>query len=234
MRRCCPLLLAASLVAPPLQAQAHPENRTARMLREQAELSARLEPLMNGGSRDSARSLYLAAMSDKLKIAYAESAAPYELASQATILDPMNGDTLRTGSNGWTCIPMAGSPLCLDEQWMAWFQAVRGGASSFDIDEIGFAYMMAGDQGGPNTSMTDAASGPTTENDWVIAGPHLMLLAPDSALLTSLPTDPEAGGPFVMWRGTGLAHVMIPIYDGSMIMPYRHASDRRPAAEQGQ
>jgi hypothetical protein len=229
MRCSCPLLLAAILIAPTLQAQSHPENRTERAIRERAELRARLTPLMTSGARDSAGTLYLAAMSDALKIAYAETAAPYELASRATILDPMSGDTLRQGSNGWTCLPMPGSPMCLDEPWMAWFDAIRSGADSLDIDEIGFGYMMMGDQGGPNTSVTDAASGPTADNDWVIAGPHLMVIAPDSALLTHLPTDPEAGGPYVMWRGTGLAHVMIPVFEGSMTMPYRHAAEEEAA-----
>jgi hypothetical protein len=223
-RCCCPLLLVAILVVSPLHAQAKPENRTERARHAQAELRESLTPLMTRGAQDSARVLYLSAMSDALRIAYAETAAPYELASRATILDPMSGDTLRQGSDGWTCLPMPGSPMCLDEPWMAWFDAIRSGADSLDIDEIGIGYMMMGDQGGPNTSVADAADGPTADNDWVIAGPHLMIVAPDSSLLSHFPTDPEAGGPFVMWRGTGLAHVMIPIYEGSMTMPYRHAA----------
>ena len=38
-----------------------------------------------------------------------------------------------------------------------------------------------------------------------------MLLVPDSKLLDGVPTDPHAGGPFVMWKGTPYAHVMVPI-----------------------
>lgn len=224
MHRCCPLFLVAILVVSPLHAQTQPENRTERARRERAELRERLTPLATRGAEDSAEAVYRSAMSDALKIAYAESAAPYELASRATILDLMSGDTLRHGSNGWTCLPMRGSPMCLDEPWMAWFEAIRSGADSLDIDEIGIGYMMMGDQGGPNTSAADGASGPTADNDWVIAGPHLMIIAPDSSQLSHFPTDPEAGGPFVMWRGTGLAHVMIPVYEGSITMPYRHSS----------
>ena len=32
---------------------------------------------------------------------------------------------------------------------------------------------------------------------------------PDPKLLDALPTDPHAGGPFVMWKGTPYAHVMV-------------------------
>jgi hypothetical protein len=38
-----------------------------------------------------------------------------------------------------------------------------------------------------------------------------MVLIPDLRLLESLPTDPHAGGPYVMWKGTPFAHVMIPM-----------------------
>lgn len=221
MRRCYTVLLASILVAPALPAQAKAENRTERMIRQRHELQ---ESLAQAGSQDEAKTLYSAAMTAKLKVSYAESAAPFELSSKAAILDPISGTVLREGSNGWTCIPLRGSPMCLDEQWMAWFDAIRNGSDSLDIDAIGFAYMLAGDQGGPNTSMADAQGGPTADNDWVIAGPHLMLLSPDSSLLQNLPTDPAAGGPFVMWRDTPLAHVMIPIYEGSIVMPYGSAS----------
>jgi hypothetical protein len=37
-----------------------------------------------------------------------------------------------------------------------------------------------------------------------------MMVISDQALLESLPTDPKNGGPWVMWKGTPYAHVMIP------------------------
>lgn len=37
-----------------------------------------------------------------------------------------------------------------------------------------------------------------------------MILTPDAALLDTLPTDPNAGGPWVMWKGTKYAHIMVP------------------------
>jgi hypothetical protein len=36
------------------------------------------------------------------------------------------------------------------------------------------------------------------------------VITPDVKLLNSLPTDPQNGGPWVMWKGTKYAHVMVP------------------------
>ncbi|EOK5967445.1 hypothetical protein ACM6XU_001918 [Vibrio parahaemolyticus] len=51
----------------------------------------------------------------------------------------------------------------------------------------------------------------TDDNQWIVEGPHLMIITPDQALLDSLPTDPSYGGPYVMWKGTPYAHIMIPV-----------------------
>lgn len=37
-----------------------------------------------------------------------------------------------------------------------------------------------------------------------------MMLTPDAAQLDALPTDPNNGGPWVMWKGTKYAHIMVP------------------------
>jgi hypothetical protein len=37
-----------------------------------------------------------------------------------------------------------------------------------------------------------------------------MILAP-AAMLDAFPTDPDSGGPYVMWKGTPYAHLMVPI-----------------------
>jgi hypothetical protein len=36
------------------------------------------------------------------------------------------------------------------------------------------------------------------------------VLTSDPKLLESLPTDPYSGGPWVMWKGTPYAHIMVP------------------------
>jgi hypothetical protein len=76
---------------------------------------------------------------------------------------------------------------------------------------LGISYMLAGDEGASNTD--PYAEGPTDDNEWVVAGPHLMVIAPDPAMLEGIPTDPKAGGPWVMWKGTPYAHVMVPVAD---------------------
>jgi hypothetical protein len=55
------------------------------------------------------------------------------------------------------------------------------------------------------------AAGPTADNQWVVEGPHVMILLPDAKMLDSLTTDPNTGGPYVMWKGTPYAHVMMPV-----------------------
>jgi len=38
----------------------------------------------------------------------------------------------------------------------------------------------------------------------------VMVLLPDQRLLEGVSTDPKNGGPFVMWKGTPYAHIMLP------------------------
>ncbi len=38
-----------------------------------------------------------------------------------------------------------------------------------------------------------------------------MILVPDPALLDGISTDPWNGGPYVMWKGTPYAHIMVPV-----------------------
>lgn len=222
MNRCSFLVLPVVLVASASFAQSSAQERTERMQsmnQELEEMAARVESLVADGSFGEAAALANAEMTEKLSILYAESAAPFEVSGKARIVD-LVGITLREGSNGWTCIPVPGEPMCLDEQWMAWWDVMLQGGDELQIDEIGFAYMLAGDHGASNISRAETLDGPTADNDWVVTGPHLMLLSPDPALLESLPDDPAAGGPYVMWRGTALEHVMIPIVEGSVAMPY--------------
>ncbi|GAM70181.1 hypothetical protein JCM19236_5728 [Vibrio sp. JCM 19236] len=74
---------------------------------------------------------------------------------------------------------------------------------------MGISYMLAGDGGASNINPYDTEK--TDDNQWIVEGPHLMIITPDAALLESLPTDPSQGGPYVMWKGTPYAHIMVPI-----------------------
>lgn len=152
------------------------------------------------------------------KIRLATSAAPASIGRNAAVVE-MNerGETteLRTGTNGWTCMPSAGGPagvvgtdpMCLDKTWMNWVDAWAHKADP-KIDSVGIAFMLRGDKGASNTD--PFATGPTADNQWVVAPPHVMVLVPDTRLLESMPTDPHNGGPWVMWKGTKYAHVMVP------------------------
>lgn len=152
-------------------------------------------------------------LSKAQKIALAMSAGPAEIAKNATIADmtEMNGQTrkeLRAGTNGWVCYAMVRQPMCLDKEWQKWAAAWMS-KSDPKIEGTGFAYMLRGDTGASNTDPFATAA--TADNQWVVSPPHLMLLLPDPKMLDAYPTDPKNGGPWVMWKGTPYAHVMVPV-----------------------
>jgi uncharacterized protein (TIGR02246 family) len=142
------------------------------------------------------------------------SAVPPSIAATATVID-VNGNVIRQGGGNYTCMPtppeLTGTaPMCVDEPWMAFTQAWQN-RTDFSIDRVGISYMLAGDDGASN--INPYAEGPTEDNQWVVGGPHLMVIVPDLTLLEGIPTDPENGGPFVMWKGTPYAHIMVPLGD---------------------
>lgn len=152
------------------------------------------------------------------KIANASSAGPATVSADATVMDwaaQEGGEmqVLRPGANGWTCMPdipntPGNDPMCLDGSFIAWAGAWMSKTKP-DIQGVGFGYML---QGGTDASNTDPyATEPAPGEDWVKAGPHVMMVVPNPASLESLPTDPNNGGPWVMWKGTPYAHVMMPV-----------------------
>jgi len=146
-------------------------------------------------------------------IADALSAAWPEMAESATVVD-WEGNVLREGSNGYTCFPtppmLAGTaPMCMDGVWMTWADAWAN-KKDFEAGALGISYMLGGDEGASN--IDPYAEGPTDDNEWIKEGAHLMIIAPP-ALLEAFPTDPDNGGPYVMWKGTPYAHLMVPVGD---------------------
>lgn len=152
------------------------------------------------------------------KIASAISAAPPELAPGATVMDwaaePGGAMAeLRKGTNGWTCMPdipttPGNDPMCLDEAFLNWAAAWMSKTQP-NVGGVGFGYML---QGGTDASNTDPyATEPRPGETWVKSGPHIMVVVPDPAALEGISSDPESGGPFVMFTGTPYAHVMVPI-----------------------
>lgn len=144
------------------------------------------------------------------RIQRAMSAALPFVSAEATILE-LGGEVLRPGTNGWTCVPALGSevPACLDAVWMRLVDA-QVNRKPFSTDSVGISYMLQ-----PEAVRTNNADPFDTTEDpgevWVQEGPHLMFIFPDHRTLDAFPTDPKAGGAYVMWKGTPYAHVMVPI-----------------------
>jgi hypothetical protein len=145
------------------------------------------------------------------KVTRAMRAGPRSIAKDATIAD-IDGTVLREGTNGWTCMPGIAPgdehPMCNDEVWMRLMQAMEGKAA-FQTDRIGISYMLAGDAYVSNSD--PFATDPNNGDVWVQEGPHLMILVPNPKMLEGVPDDPFNGGPYVMWKDTPYAHIMVPI-----------------------
>jgi hypothetical protein len=150
--------------------------------------------------------------SDRALIANALSAAPASVAATATVMGH-DGRVLRQGSGDWVCMPDMpdvpnDTPMCLDAPWRSFIDAWMHRRTP-TVTQVGFGYMLQGDL--PVSNTDPFATAPTATNQWIQhGGPHVMVLIPDQRLLDGLPTDPTSGGPFVMWKGTPYAHVMIP------------------------
>ena len=142
----------------------------------------------------------------------AMSAAPPSIAARAQVM-LMDGTVLRTGTNGWTCFPddpavPNNSPMCVDSVWLAFFDGYMKQRPPV-YTRIGVGYMLQGDM--PVSNTDPFATEPTPNNQWLQEGvPHIMLLVPDPKLLDALPADPHNGGPWIMWKGTPYAHIMVP------------------------
>jgi hypothetical protein len=145
------------------------------------------------------------------KITRAMQAAPESISKNTTIVDA-DGTVLQSGSNGWHCSPTSGPgsthPMCNDDVWMRLTTALNNKAD-FKTDRIGISYMLAGDDDVNNTDPFDTK--PDPGEVWVQEGPHLMIIVPDTKMLQGISDDPNNGGPYVMWKGTTYAHIMVPV-----------------------
>ena len=152
-------------------------------------------------------------MSDAAAIAKATSAAPADIAKGAAVMGTgADGKMkeLRAGTIGWMCMnELAGDSMCLDKEWQGWGDAWMNKKDPPKRTSVGVAYMLKGDKGASNTD--PYATKATADNHWVVSGPHIMLLPTDAAQLDAYPTDWTKGGPWVMWKGTPYAHIMVPV-----------------------
>jgi hypothetical protein len=69
--------------------------------------------------------------------------------------------------------------------------------------------MLRGDAGASNTD--PFATAPTPTDAWVISPAHVMVIVSNPAQLEGIPADPQNGGPWVMWKGTKFADIMVPV-----------------------
>jgi len=129
----------------------------------------------------------------------------------------VNGKVVVEGSNGWTCMPDTmpgdGAAMCNDALWGEMMTAV-GTKAAFKASGIGISYMLLGEPPGSGVSnSTPYHPDPKSADDYVETGPHLMVIVPKE-LLDGITTDPTTGGPYVMWKDTPYAHIMIPVDNG--------------------
>lgn len=148
-------------------------------------------------------------------IAHARAAAPAAIGAGATIV--INGEVAVEGDNGWTCMPdtMPGdrAAICVDAVWAEMMGAV-GAKAPFKATGLGISYMLLGEPAGSGVSnSTPFHEHPQSAEDYVETGPHLMVIVPKE-MLEGITTDPSSGGPYVMWKDTDYAHIMIPVDNG--------------------
>jgi hypothetical protein len=159
-----------------------------------------------------------AAKTDEELIASAMSAAPKKLAQGATIVaaDAKGAmRTLRTGTNGFTCMPdnpetPGPDPMCWDKNAGEWVDAYLNHKKP-TAGKVGLMYMLAG---GTDASNTDPyAAKPSKSNHWIKTGPHIMIVAADASFYDAYPksADPDTKVPYVMWAGTPYQHLMAPV-----------------------
>ena len=151
------------------------------------------------------------AHADQAKIDSAISAGPASLTKNATIKN-WDGKVIRKGTNGWTCLPDipangGNDPWCIDQSWANLLDALANNKKP-SYDKIGIGYMLAGDA--PISNITP--TGKKADGDWVEGlKAHLMILVPDHKMFDNISTDPNNGGPWIMWPNTPYAHIMVPI-----------------------
>lgn len=149
------------------------------------------------------------------RVSLAMSAAPAAIASAARIVDfdeAGNMVEVRAGTNGWMCLPddpgtPGEDPMCLDQAWQQWLDSYVKKTPPA-IASVGISYML---KGGRVPSNTDPfATEPAAGESWIEDTGHIMIVVPDVRQLEGMSTDPASGRPYVMWKGTPYAHIMVP------------------------
>ena len=139
-------------------------------------------------------------------------AAPPQIVADATVVRMQNNtmQTLKKGTNEWTCMFQTGVPMCLDPNAMEWAHAwqTHGPAT----DKTGFIYMLAGDTGASNTDpwATGEDRRQPLDRDR-LARDDRRGRCEDHAAGYQKTADPDPTKPYVMWPGSPYEHLMIPV-----------------------
>ena len=156
-------------------------------------------------------------------------AAPSFIAANCSVVD-VDGTVLREGTNGWTAMaanprgmadpengwkdPHEAMPMVGDGPAMQWAMAYMGGKTP-EMDTDGWAWMLHGDMGEDNRKHLvidkEGVVKAKADGEWIESGAHLMLLPKDPASLEGQTTNFNTGAPYVMFKGTGYDHLMIPV-----------------------
>jgi hypothetical protein len=157
--------------------------------------------------------------SDKIKIEYFSSACPSTLRDDCTVFDDDGVSVLREGTNGWTVLPgNPREPSGPDGTWHLPTRRLPSWIEGLLADEKptpkrdSILYMLNGDMGDDNTKPGVLEESEAGVN-WIVSGPHVMLMPKDTTSLAAYSTDFSAGDPYVMWEGSDYAHVMVPLND---------------------
>jgi hypothetical protein len=138
-------------------------------------------------------------------------AAPPQIVQDATIVRTVNGpmQTLKKGTNEFTCTEINSTPMCMGPNAMEWIHAWQTHASP--PDKLGFIYVLNGDSGASNTDPWATSQKPG--NHWVKTGPHVMVVGRPVKSMPGFPRkpDPDPTKPYVMWPGTPYEHLMLPV-----------------------
>lgn len=155
------------------------------------------------------------AMGDAQYVKIAESGAPAAISSKAAItrLDAKgNATTVRTGTNGFTCIVGVpgdpDAPFCGDQNAYTWIVSAASGQPKPTNAAPGIAYMA---QGGMHheTPTRDVVMMAGANTHPVKEPPHWMLMWAFDPAASGLPTKENSGGVYIMFAGTPYAHLMI-------------------------
>ena len=113
---------------------------------------------------------------DSEYVARAMTAAPPDIAQDATIVRMVNGtmQTVKKGTNEFTCMVANTGPMCMAPIAMEWAHAWQ--THSPATDKTGFIYMLAGNTGASNTD--PYAKAKTADNHWIQTASHVMIVVP--------------------------------------------------------